>query len=144
MTNILEHNKIKLHLKKVNESNCYLAVTEKDNKKYKRGEKNMAIVEVNENNFKEEVLNAKLPVLVDFNANWCGPCQMLKPIIDDVSGQREDYKFVSINIDNNISLAEQYGILSIPCLIIIKDGKEMKRNVGMIQKDMLEEFLGDK
>ena len=104
----------------------------------------MAIIDVNENNFKDEVLNSKQPVLVDFNANWCGPCQMLKPIVDEISEEKKDYKFVSINIDDNYELAEQYGILSIPCLVIMKDGKETNRSIGFISKDELEKFLGGK
>ena len=104
----------------------------------------MAIKEINSDIFKEEVLDSKLPVLVDFNADWCGPCRMLKPIVDELSNERDDYKFVSINIDNNGDLAEEFGILSIPCLVIIKEGKEVNRNVGLLQKQELEKFLGDK
>ena len=104
----------------------------------------MAIKEIDRDNFKNEVLDSKVPVLVDFNASWCGPCRMLKPIIDSVSEEKKDYKFVSVNIDNNEELAEEYGILSIPCLIIIKDGKEVNRSVGLLPKEELEKFLGGK
>ena len=98
------------------------------------------VIEVNDKNFKEEVTNAKGKVLVDFNANWCGPCQMLKPIIEDLSEENKDIKFVSINVDEVDELNHEYNISSIPCLILFEDGKELKRTVGFISKEDLIEW----
>ena len=89
------------------------------------------MLEINSNDFKKEVLDEKL-VLVDFNATWCGPCKMLKPILEEIGN---DYKVVSIDVDNNMDLAKEFGIISIPCLIVFKDGKEIKRSVGLKTKD---------
>ena len=89
------------------------------------------MLEINKDNFSKEVLNQEL-VLVDFNANWCGPCKMLKPILEEISN---DYKVVSIDVDNNMDLAKEFGIISIPCLIVFKDGIEIKRSVGLKTKD---------
>ena len=89
------------------------------------------MIEINNDNFKSEVLEQEL-VLVDFNADWCGPCQMLKPVLEELS---EKYKIVSVNVDDNMELAREYGIMTIPCLILFKDGKEYKRSVGLKSKD---------
>ena len=97
----------------------------------------MKIVEVTKNNFEEEVLKSDIPVLADFNADWCGPCRMLKPILDELSEERADYKIVSINIDNEDELAEEYGVESIPCLVAFKDGKEFNRSIGLKPKDAI-------
>ena len=89
------------------------------------------MLEINSDSFKKEVLEQKL-VLVDFNATWCGPCKMLKPVLEEISN---DYKVVSIDVDDNMDLAREYGIMTIPCLIVFKDGKEIKRSVGLKTKD---------
>lgn len=91
------------------------------------------MVEINNNNFKSEVLENEL-VLVDFNADWCGPCQMLKPVLEEITSERST-KIVSVNVDDNMELAREYGIMTIPCLILFKDGKEIKRSVGLKSKD---------
>jgi thioredoxin 1 len=91
------------------------------------------MVEINNNNFKSEVLENEL-VLVDFNADWCGPCQMLKPVLEEIASERST-KIVSVNVDDNMELAREYGIMTIPCLILFKDGKEIKRSVGLKSKD---------
>lgn len=103
----------------------------------------MSVVKVNSEEFEKEVLKAKSNVLVDFNADWCGPCKMLGPIIEEEAKENDKVKFVSVNIDDNEELAEQYNVFTIPCLVLFKDGKEEKRNVGFIQKDVLEEFIGE-
>ena len=99
--------------------------------------------EVTKDNFEKEVLKSKKLVVCDFNANWCGPCRMLRPIIDEFSETRSDAKFVSINIDNEDELAYKYGVSSIPCLVLFKDGKEINRSVGLIPREKLEEFIGE-
>ncbi|MBQ1372393.1 MAG: thioredoxin [Oscillospiraceae bacterium] len=102
----------------------------------------MAIQEITHAEFDEIVLKSDKPVLVDFNATWCGPCRMLKPILEEVSAERSDVKIVGIDVDENRDLAEEYGVFSIPCLVLIKDGAEADRSVGMIPKEQLLELLG--
>ena len=104
----------------------------------------MEIVEVTSNSFEEEVLTSDIPVLVDFNANWCGPCRMLRPVLEKLAEEHDDVKIVSINVDNEEELSKKYGIMSIPCLIVFKDGKEVKRNVGFVSKDEVLGLLGVK
>lgn len=103
----------------------------------------MAIIEVNKENFEKEVLRSDKKVLADFNADWCGPCKMLKPIIEEVSENNDDIKIVSINIDSEDELAEEYNVSSIPCLVLFDSGSETKRNVGLISKDDIESFIGE-
>lgn len=103
----------------------------------------MNIVEINKNNFEEEVLKCNKKVLVDFNAEWCGPCKMLKPIIEEIAKENDGIKVASINVDNEPSLSGEYNIFSIPCLIIFENGKEAKRNVGLMSKEEVEKFIGE-
>lgn len=103
----------------------------------------MAIIETNKNNFEDEVLKSNKKVLVDFNAEWCGPCKMLKPIIEEISNENDDIKVISVNIDTEDELAEKYEVSSIPCLILFENGKEIKRNVGLISKDDIESIIGE-
>lgn len=103
----------------------------------------MKVVEVNKDNFENEVLNSEKKVLADFNADWCGPCQMLKPIIEELAETNDDIKVVSINIDDEDELSEQYNVSSIPCLVLFEKGKEVKRNVGLISRDDIESLIGE-
>jgi len=103
----------------------------------------MEIINVNKNNFDKEVLKSNIPVLIDFNANWCGPCRMLRPILDEVSRETDNVKIVSINIDDEEELARNYGIMSIPCLVLINNGNETKRSVGLISKDEVKRLIGE-
>lgn len=103
----------------------------------------MEIINVNKDNFEEEVLKSEIPVLVDFNADWCGPCRMLAPILEDIASNINDKKIVSLNIDDEDELADRYGISSIPCLILFKDGKEVSRSIGLKPKEEIEEMLGE-
>lgn len=93
-------------------------------------------------NFEKEVLNAEQPVLVDFYADWCGPCKMMSPIIEELATELKGKgKVGKINIDQNQDLAIKYGVMSIPTLIIFKEGKETKRFVGVRdKKELLNEF----
>ena len=102
----------------------------------------MAIQEIMSADFEEVVLKSETPVLVDFNATWCGPCRMLKPTLDQVAAERPDVKVVGVDIDENMDLAEEYGIFSIPCLVLFKDGAEAERSVGLVPKDRVLELLG--
>lgn len=103
----------------------------------------MKVVTITNDNFKEEVLNSSIPVLVDFNADWCGPCRMLKPILEELAREISDYKIASINVDNEEELAQEYGISSIPCLIVFKNGSEVKRNIGLVSKDRIQGIMED-
>ena len=104
----------------------------------------MEIKSVNKNNFEKEVLDYKGIVLADFNADWCGPCRMLRPILDEIASENDEYKIVSINIDDEDELASKYQVSSIPCLVLFKDGKEIDRSIGLRPKDEIEDMLGGK
>lgn len=103
----------------------------------------MSIVNVNNDNFKEEVLDSKIKVLVDFNAEWCGPCKMIGPILEEISNENNNTKIVSINVDDNSDLAREYNVFSIPCLVLIENGKEIKRSVGLISKDQINDLINE-
>lgn len=102
----------------------------------------MAVKTLTEATFKEEVLQANQPVLVDFYADWCGPCRMLRPTLEELSEERTEVKFAAINIDDNPELADDFDISSIPCVILFKNGAEADRSVGLVPKEALEDFLG--
>lgn len=77
-------------------------------------------------------------VLVDFYANWCGPCKMLGPVLESVS---DEIKVIKVNVDDNSDLAREYGVMSIPCVILLENGKEIKRNIGFMPEGKLREFI---
>lgn len=97
---------------------------------------------ITDNNFEKEVLNAQVPVLIDFYADWCGPCRMVSPIVDEIAVQN-GYIFVGkVNVDENPNITTKYDIVSIPTLIIFKDGEEASRIVGYTSKEeILKEIL---
>lgn len=101
----------------------------------------MKIIEANKNNFNDEVINSDKKVLVDFNASWCGPCRMLRPILESIDN--DSIKIVSINVDSEEELAYKYNISSIPCLVLLENGQEIKRNIGLISKEKIEKMIGD-
>ena len=103
----------------------------------------MAVLEVNQNNYESEVLNYNGKVIIDFNAEWCGPCKMLAPVLEEISEEKTNIKFVSINVDMNEELASKFNIMSIPCLVAMENGKEVKRSVGLVPKVELERFIGE-
>ncbi len=100
----------------------------------------MAVKEVNETNFSSEVLQSDIPVLVDFYADWCGPCRMLRPSLEEIAGERSDIKVAAVNVDENIDLAEEYNVASIPCVVLFKNGAEADRSIGFVPKEVLEEL----
>jgi thioredoxin 1 len=102
----------------------------------------MAIVELTNDNFDEEVLAAQVPVLIDFWADWCGPCKMQSPIIDQVAEEMGDkVKVCKVNVDSEASLALSYQVISIPTLVFMKKGEFMQRMVGLQNKNDIIEYL---
>ncbi len=99
------------------------------------------IKEIKESEFENVVLKEKGKVLVDFYANWCGPCKMLRPILESIASERSDKKIVSIDVDEAEDLAREYGIISIPCVILFEDGKEVNRSIGLKSKSEIEGML---
>jgi len=97
--------------------------------------------QVTDKNFQAEVIDSTEPVLVDFWAPWCGPCRVVHPILEEMSGEREDLKIVSLNIDENQETAGKYQVMSIPTMIVFKGGQPAKTIVGAMPKKRLEAEL---
>jgi thioredoxin 1 len=97
--------------------------------------------DVTDASFQTEVLESDTPVLVDFWAPWCGPCRVVHPILEEMMGEREDLRIVSLNVDENQQTAARYEVLSIPTMILFKDGELVKRVVGAMPKKRLEAEL---
>ena len=101
----------------------------------------MAVVKVTNENFEEEVLKSDKKVLVDFWASWSGPCMMLSPLVDEIASEVSDLKVAKVNVDEENELAEKFNIMSIPCLVVFENGKEVKRSVGFIPKEEIKKLI---
>ena len=90
----------------------------------------MSVININNNNFQDEVMHSEKLVLLDFWASWCGPCRMVSPIVDEIAAERCDIKVCKINVDEHPELAARFGIMSIPTLVVMKNGKVINQAVG--------------
>ena len=102
----------------------------------------MAVVTITKENFEQEVLQSTKPVLLDFWASWCGPCRMLSPVVDEVAEERTDVKVGKVNVDEQPALAGQFGVMSIPTLLVFEQGKLVRQAVGARPKASVLELLG--
>lgn len=104
-------------------------------------EENMEIISVSKDNFEKEVLESNKKVLIDFYADWCGPCKMLSPIVAEFAKENDSVKVVKINIEDNEELAVKYGVTSIPTLVVIENGETKDVSIGLISKSQIEELV---
>ena len=101
----------------------------------------MSVITITKENFEAEVLKSDKPVLVDFWASWCGPCRMLSPVVDEVAEENDSFKVGKINVDDEIELAQQFGVASIPTLLVFKNGEVANKSVGVIPKDAVVDLV---
>ncbi len=101
----------------------------------------MAAITITKDNFEQEVLKSDVPVLVDFWASWCGPCRMVSPIVEEIADEAEGFKVGKVNVDEEDTIAMQYGIMSIPTLLVFKDGEDANRSIGVASKEQILSLL---
>ncbi len=101
----------------------------------------MSVLKITSENFEQEVLQSEKPVLVDFYADWCGPCKMMAPVIEEIAGEVTDVKVGKLNIDSELEIAQKYGVMSIPTLIVFKNGEVVKRDLGAKPKKAVLDML---
>ena len=97
----------------------------------------MSAIDINKNNFQDEVMNSEKPVLLDFWAPWCGPCRRVVPIVEEIARERPDIKVGKVNVDLESELASQFGVMSIPTLVVIKDGQIVNQSMGARPKNAI-------
>ena len=102
----------------------------------------MSVLNVNKNNF-DDVLNSDKPVLLDFYADWCGPCRMVSPIVDEIAEENPQYLICKVNVDEQPELAEQFGVFSIPCLVVMNNGEIVTQSAGARPKAQILKMLED-
>ena len=102
----------------------------------------MSVVVITKENFDAEVMQADKPVIIDFWAAWCGPCQMMGPVVEELADEIQDVKFGKINVDEQPELAAKFGVMSIPTFIMMKDGEEVKKTMGAMPKSELAAYFG--
>lgn len=101
----------------------------------------MSVVSINNNNFENEVLRSSKPVLVDFYADWCGPCRMVSPVVDQIANEHPEYKVVKVNVDEQPELASKFNVMSIPALFVVNNGQVVNKSVGAKPKAQILSML---
>ena len=102
----------------------------------------MAVIKLTKDNFETEAIQSTKPVLIDFYADWCGPCRMVSPLVDELAEESDAYKVGKVNVDDYPEIAARYGVMSIPTLIVLKDGKVSQQAVGARGKDAIRRMIG--
>ena len=102
----------------------------------------MSVIKLTSANFEEEAIKSEKPVLIDFYADWCGPCRMVSPIVDEIAEEHPEYKVCKVNVDEEGALAEKFGVMSIPSLFVMKNGEIANSSVGAIPKAKILAMLG--
>lgn len=102
----------------------------------------MSVITVTKNNFESEIANSQIPVLVDFYADWCGPCRMVSPVVEEIANEKADIRVAKINVDEQPELAQAFNVSVIPTLVVMRDGKLANKGVGYMDKGQILALLG--